>query len=199
MYDAGADRLLWSVTLDRELAETALGKIEAEVGQVYAAVDQDGVDGLTLIEPGYLMPHPTLPAVQVPHRDDLWTAPISKVLLRHPSLSDDELASAARGAVGSLATVTMSGPGTVELQPCGITKATGLALAAEYLGLTASATIAFGDMPNDIPMFDWAAHGVAMANAHPELKAVADEVTLSNEDDGIAVVLERLFGAGAGR
>ena len=51
-------------------------------------------------------------------------------------------------------------------------------------------------MPNDIPMFDWAAHGVAMANAHPELKAVADEVTLSNEDDGIAVVLERLFGCG---
>jgi hydroxymethylpyrimidine pyrophosphatase-like HAD family hydrolase len=48
-------------------------------------------------------------------------------------------------------------------------------------------------MPNDIPMFDWAAHGVAMANAHPELKAVADEVTASNEDDGIAVVLERLF------
>jgi hypothetical protein len=42
-------------------------------------------------------------------------------------------------------------------------------------------------------MFDWAARGVAMANAHPELKAVADEVTLSNEDDGIAVVLERLF------
>jgi Cof subfamily protein (haloacid dehalogenase superfamily) len=193
VYDAGADRLLWSVTLDQELAETALGKIEAEVGQVYAAVDQDGVDGLTLIEPGYLMPHPTLPAVRVGRRDDLWGEPISKVLLRHPYLSDDELAVTARSVVGSLATVTMSGPGTVELQPCGITKATGLALAAEHLGLGPEVTIAFGDMPNDIPMFDWAARGVAMANAHPELRAVADEVTLSNEDDGIAVVLERLF------
>ncbi|MFJ8009388.1 HAD family hydrolase [Streptomyces fagopyri] len=193
LYDAGADRLLWSVTLDRELAETALGKIEAEVGLLYAAVDQDGVDGLTLIEPGYVMPHPTLPAVRVGRRDDLWTEPISKVLLRHPLLSDDELAAAARGVVGSLATVTMSGPGTVELQPCGVTKATGLALAAAHLGLAPEATIAFGDMPNDIPMFDWAAHGVAMADAHPELKAVADEVTLSNEDDGVAVVLERLL------
>ncbi|GAA2639325.1 HAD family hydrolase [Streptomyces vastus] len=193
LYDAGADRMVWSVNLDRELAETALGKIEAEVGEVYAAVDQDGVDGLTLIEPGYEMPHPTLPAVRVLHRDDLWTQPISKVLLRHPCLTDDELASAARGAVGSLASVTMSGPGTVELQPCGVTKATGLALAAAHLGLTSTTTIAFGDMPNDIPMFDWATHGVAMANAHPELKAVADEVTLSNEEDGIAVVLERLF------
>ncbi|WP_133914792.1 HAD family hydrolase [Streptomyces sp. NBC_00582] len=193
LYDARADRLLWSVTLDRELAETALGKIEAEVGQVYAAVDQDGVDGLTLIEPGYLMPHPTLPALRVERRDDLWCEPISKVLLRHPTLSDDELASTARAVVGSLATVTMSGPGTVELQPCGITKATGLALAAEHLGLRPEDTLAFGDMPNDIPMFDWAARGVAMANAHPELKAVADEVTTSNEDDGVAVVLERLY------
>ncbi|MFF3895038.1 HAD family hydrolase [Streptomyces sp. NPDC001812] len=201
VYDAGANRLLHSVTLDRELAETALGKIEAEVGEVYAAVDQDGVDGLTLIEPGYRMPHPTLPAVRIGRRDDLWVLPITKVLLRHPFLSDDELAATARSVVGSLATVTMSGPGTVELQPCGVTKATGLALAAEHLGLSRERTVAFGDMPNDVPMFHWAAHGVAMANAHPELKAVADEITTTNEDDGVAVVLERLFGGtgGAGR
>ncbi|MFI0506347.1 HAD family hydrolase [Streptomyces albogriseolus] len=198
VYDAAARRMLWSVRLDRELAETALGKIEAEVGEVYAAVDQDGVDGLTLIEPGYRMPHPTLPSVRAERRDDLWARPISKVLLRHPELSDDALAAAARAVVGSLATVTMSGPGTVELQPCGVTKATGLALAAEHLGLRPEDTIAFGDMPNDVPMFRWAGHGVAMANAHPELKAVADEVTLSNEDDGVAVVLERLFGQSAG-
>jgi hydroxymethylpyrimidine pyrophosphatase-like HAD family hydrolase len=196
VYDAGADRLLWSVRLDRELAETALGKIEAEVGQVYAAVDQDGVDGLTLIEPGYRMPHPTLPAVRVDRRDELWGAPISKVLLRHHTLSDDALAAVARSVVGSLATVTMSGPGTVELQPCGVTKATGLALAAEHLGIAPGRALAFGDMPNDIPMFHWAAHGVAMANAHPELQAVADEITATNEDDGIAVVLERLFPTG---
>ncbi|MEV6295417.1 HAD family hydrolase [Streptomyces sp. NPDC051896] len=193
VYDAGTGRLVWSVRLDRELAETALGKIEAEVGQVYAAVDQDGVDGLTLIEPGYRMPHPTLPAVRVDRRDDLWCAPISKVLLRHAELADDELAATARGVVGDLATVTMSGPGTVELQPSGVTKATGLALAAERLGIAAEEALAFGDMPNDIPMFDWAGRGVAMAGAHPELKAVADEITLSNEDDGVAVVLERLF------
>ncbi|MFG2634404.1 HAD family hydrolase [Streptomyces sp. NPDC048362] len=193
LYDAASGRLVWSVRLDRELAEAALGKIEAEVGQVHAAVDQDGVNGLTLIEPGYLMPRPTLPAVRVARRDDLWRAPISKVLLRHATLTDDELAAVARAAVGSLATVTMSGPGTVELQPHGVTKATGLALAAERLGVGPEQALAFGDMPNDIPMFDWAGHGVAMANAHPELKAVADEITRSNEDDGIAVVLEKIF------
>lgn len=115
------------------------------------------------------------------------------MLLRHPSLSDDELAAVARAAVGPLAIVTMSGPGTVELQPRGVTKATGLSLAAERLGVGAAGTIAFGDMPNDVPMFAWAGRGVAVANAHPELKAVADEVTSSNEEDGVAVVLDRLL------
>ncbi|MEU9576013.1 HAD family hydrolase [Streptomyces chilikensis] len=198
LYDADRDRLVWSMTLDRELAETALGKIEAEVGQVYAAVDQDGVDGLTLIEPGYRMARPTLPSVRVDRRDDLWERPITKVLLGHPELTDDELTAVAGAAAGSLATVTMSGPGTVELQPHGITKATGLAMAASRLGLGPEDAIAFGDMPNDVPMFRWAARGVAMANAHPELKAVADEVTTTNEDDGVAVVLERLFPRGTG-
>ncbi|MGP3773631.1 HAD family hydrolase [Streptomyces sp. SDT5-1] len=193
LYDGVGDRLLWSLTLDRDLAEQALGKIEAEIGQVYAAVDQDGVEGLTLIEPGYLMPHPTLPAVRVRGRAELWERPISKVLLRHPELTDDELAAVARAAVGPLASVTMSGPGTVELQPRGVTKATGLGLAAERLGVASADTIAFGDMPNDVPMFGWAGWGVAVANAHPELKAVADEVTSSNEEDGVATVLSRLF------
>jgi hydroxymethylpyrimidine pyrophosphatase-like HAD family hydrolase len=44
-------------------------------------------------------------------------------------------------------------------------------------------------------MFSWAAYGVAMANAHPALKAVADEVTFSNDEDGVAAVLERFFPA----
>lgn len=95
--------------------------------------------------------------------------------------------------VGDLVNVTMAGEHTVELQPPGIDKASGLAVAAELLDVAASSTIAFGDMPNDIPMFAWSAYGVAMADAHRELLAVADEVTLSNESDGVAVVLERLF------
>jgi hydroxymethylpyrimidine pyrophosphatase-like HAD family hydrolase len=124
---------------------------------------------------------------------DLWTAPLNKIYIQHPELSDDELAEAAREAAGGFVTVAMAGEGIVELLPLGLSKATGLSLAARRLGIKAAETIAFGDMPNDIPMFAWAARGVAMANAHEELKAVADEVTSSNEEDGIAVVLERLL------
>ncbi|WYB31690.1 HAD family hydrolase [Streptomyces sp. SM1P] len=196
LYDADTGGLLRSVALDREAADTALGKIEAEVGAVFAAVDQDGVDGVTLIEAGYRMPNPTLPAQRVGSRDDLWERPVIKVLVRHPELGDDALAAVARGAVGDLATVTMAGPGTVELAPRGVDKGTGLAAAAELLGIGAERTVAFGDMPNDLPMFAGSGLRVAMGNAHPELRTAADEVTLSNAEDGVAVVLERLFGPG---
>ncbi|MEU5714728.1 HAD family hydrolase [Streptomyces sp. NPDC020403] len=194
VYDAGSGRMLSSVTLDRDLAATALGKIEAEVGPVFAAVDQDGPEGRTLIEPGYRMPHPTLPAQRTGHRAELWESPVIKVLVRHPGLTDDELAAAARAVVGDLATVTMAGPGTVELAPYGVDKGIGFALAAEALGLDPAGAVAFGDMPNDLPMFRRAGHRVAMAGAHAELRAAADEITLSNDEDGVAVVLERLFG-----
>ncbi|WP_103532569.1 HAD family hydrolase [Streptomyces sp. SM11] len=199
LYEAGANggRLLRSVTLDREAADTALGKIEAEVGAVFAAVDQDGAEGATLIEAGYRMPNPTLPARRVDSRAALWERPVIKVLVRHPELGDDALAAAARGAVGDLATVTMAGPGTVELAPLGVDKGTGLALAGELLDVGAERTVAFGDMPNDLPMFAGSGHRVAMGNAHPELRAAADEVTASNAEDGVAVVLERLFGTSA--
>ncbi|MFE9256358.1 Cof-type HAD-IIB family hydrolase [Streptomyces sp. NPDC006879] len=193
VYDVSAGRMVSSVPLDRELADLALGKIEAEVGEVYAAVNGEGLDAEMLIGPGYRMWHPHLPTVRVATREALWTAPITKVLLQHPRLDDDELTGVARAVVGDLVSVTMAGEHTVELQPPGVTKASGLALAAAGLGLGAESTIAFGDMPNDVPMFGWAAHGVAMANAHRELKAVADEITLSNAQDGVAVVLERIF------
>jgi hydroxymethylpyrimidine pyrophosphatase-like HAD family hydrolase len=48
-------------------------------------------------------------------------------------------------------------------------------------------------MPNDLPMLTWAGHGVAVANAHPDVRAAADEVTATNDEAGVALVLERLF------
>ncbi|MFI6207216.1 HAD family hydrolase [Streptomyces sp. NPDC051041] len=192
VYHAGEHRLLTSVTLDRQLAGVALAKIEAEVGPLFLAASRDGLDGEVLVGPGYEV-HGTLPAIPFTDASDLWTAPLNKIYIQHPTLSDDELAKVADQAAGGFVTVTMAGEGIVELLPLGLSKATGLSLAARRLKLRAADTIAFGDMPNDIPMFAWASRGVAMANAHAELKAVADEVTSSNEEDGIAVVLERLL------
>jgi hydroxymethylpyrimidine pyrophosphatase-like HAD family hydrolase len=73
----------------------------------------------------------------------------------------------------------------------GISKATGVAELARPLGIGAEDVVAFGDMPNDVPMISWAGLGVAMGNAHPEVIEAADEVTTPNTDDGLARVLER--------
>ncbi|MGW5419935.1 HAD family hydrolase [Streptomyces sp. NPDC003943] len=193
VYHAGEHRLLTSLTLDRQLAGLALSKIEAEVGPLALAASRDGLEGEVLIGPGYRSQEGPLPYVPYEDPAELWAAPLTKLYIQHPTLTDDELTLIARETVGGLVDVVLAGPGIVEIVPLGLSKATGLSIAARRLGVKAAETIAFGDMPNDIPMFGWAARGVAMANAHVELKAVADEVTGSNEEDGIAVVLERLL------
>jgi HAD superfamily hydrolase (TIGR01484 family) len=192
VYHAGEQRLLTAITLDRQLAGVALAKIEAAVGPLRLAACRAGLDGEVLVGQGYEM-SADLPSVPLTDAADLWSAPLNKIYVQHPDLSDDELAQAAEQAAGGFVSVAMAGPGIVELLPLGLSKATGLSLAARRLGAKAADTIAFGDMPNDVPMLAWAGRGVAMANAHEDLKAVADEVTSSNDDDGIATVLERLL------
>lgn len=202
LYHAGEHRLLTSVTLDRALARSAVATLESSIGPLYLAVNRDGLEGDVVMEPEfYAVGADTYGAgeagaplpVRAPGREELFTAPISKVYLLHPGLTVDELAAAARARIGDRVGIVVSGEHLVEMLPLGLTKATGLALAARRLGVRGCEAIAFGDMPNDIPMLDWAAHGVAMAGAHPELRAVADEITASNDADGIAEVLERLL------
>ena len=93
-----------------------------------------------------------------------------------------------------LATPTQAGLGYVELTAPGVDKGTGLAIVAADLGIGPRDVVVFGDMPNDLPMFDWATgRCVAVANAHHEVIARADELTASNNDDGVAKWLEGLL------
>ena len=193
VYDAGAHRELTSYPLDRDLARRALAAVEAVTGPLALAADQDGLEGAVLVGPGY-HPDPAdgLPVVAA-GPEELWATPVRKFYVQHPELDEDRLHEVAARVAGHLVSVVKAGPGEIEMVPLGLSKATGLAHAAGLLGLAAADTIAFGDMPNDVPMLAWAGYAVAMGNAHPELKAVADEVAPSNEDEGVAVALERLL------
>lgn len=219
LYHAGQHRLLTSVTLNRAVARRAVTRLEAALGPLGVAVNRDGREGLVVMDEPYRdqatpawfaheEPAPAAPAAPAaptvtadsviaiaPDRGHLWSDPIIKLYLSHPdpAMTDDALAATARALVGDEVQIVIAGKHLVEMLPLGLTKATGLRLAARRLGVTAAGTIAFGDMPNDVPMLTWSAHGVAMANAHAELIAVADEVTSSNDDDGIAKVLEPLL------
>jgi Cof subfamily protein (haloacid dehalogenase superfamily) len=141
----------------------------------------------------------TPPGATVGTLDDLIQEPRIKVLFRLPSLTDD-LLHALAVEIGDAASMTYGiTPGVVgshsiiELMAPGVTKASALAFVAERLGIDQGDTVAFGDNRNDVEMLQWAGHGVAMANGSPLAHAAADEVTVSNDDDGVAVIIERFL------
>jgi hydroxymethylpyrimidine pyrophosphatase-like HAD family hydrolase len=116
-----------------------------------------------------------------------------KLIARHPDLVADELLARvhALGLCGFEA--TDSGAPFVEVAAAGVTKALALDALCVDLGIAADEVMAIGDAPNDLPMLRWAGLGIAVSNAHPSVLTEADEIAPSNEDDGVAVVVERLL------
>ncbi|GAA2548720.1 HAD family hydrolase [Pseudonocardia hydrocarbonoxydans] len=197
LYDAVEDRVLWSQTLDPD----ALADLAHAVAQVLPtgglAVERvgDGARGAAafVAEPAYRHAWPDSDNL-VTERSDLLSLPAVKMLVRCSELNSDAMMAALAPVVGDRADLTFSHPGgLVEMSAPGVTKATGLAEVAGRLGVEVADVVAFGDMPNDLEMLRWAGHGVAMGNAHPVLREVADEITASNADEGLALVLERWF------
>jgi Cof subfamily protein (haloacid dehalogenase superfamily) len=121
--------------------------------------------------------------------------PATKLLVRHHGMTSGQMAEIVESLLADmdLEVTYSSNSGLLEISESGVTKASGLAWVCERLDVDPAKVVAFGDMPNDVPMIGWAGHGVAMANAHDDLLAVADEVTAPNSEDGVAQVLERWF------
>ena len=91
--------------------------------------------------------------------------------------------------LGERMDIFRSAPFILELVPKGIDKAKSLTRLLTKINLTPADLIAFGDGYNDLSMLKLAGMGVAMENAAPEVRAEADYVTLSNEEDGVAAAL----------
>ncbi|MFF1462048.1 HAD hydrolase family protein [Streptomyces sp. NPDC058330] len=121
-------------------------------------------------------------------------APVLKVLAHHPELTPDDFLTLAREAAGGLASVTRSSPtALLEISGPGVSKAGTLAACCAERGIAPAEVVAFGDMPNDVEMLSWAGASFAMGNAHPAAVAAATGVTLTNNEDGVAVVIERIL------
>lgn len=202
LYDAADEAILWARTLGPAvLADIAAAAAEVlphcqlaveRLGRVGDSdVPHDGAQ--FVVEPEYHDPWATVDPQTAP-RDEVLAAPAVKLLIRCPELSSDAMVAALAPVIGDAADLTYSYPrGLVEVGPPGVTKASGLAEFARRLDVPAEDVIAFGDMPNDLPMLRWAGHGVAMGNAHPAVLEAADEITAPNTEDGLALVLERWF------
>lgn len=120
-----------------------------------------------------------------------------KLLARHEELAPEEFWAETERLVGHLLTTTWSSVGAlVEMSAPGVTKASTLALVCAELGVAADEVVAFGDMPNDLPMLAWAGTSYAMANAHPSVRELAAHVAPAHDEDGVAQALEEIFGLG---
>ena len=197
IYDSATDQILSAQTLSAdvltEIAEVAT-RIIPGAGLAVERVGRTAHDAATpgfLSSPGYehawLNPDNTEVSLA-----DVLSAPAVKLLIRKAGASSSDMAAALAPHVGLQGDLTYStNNGLIEVVPLGVSKATGVDEVAGPLGVSAEDVVTFGDMPNDIAMLVWAGLGVAMGNAHPEVKAAADEVTAPNTDDGLARVLER--------
>ncbi|HEY3364029.1 MAG TPA: Cof-type HAD-IIB family hydrolase [Symbiobacteriaceae bacterium] len=93
--------------------------------------------------------------------------------------------------LGSVLRTTKAGPTGMEVMLKHVSKASGLKVLAEWLGIGAEEVIAVGDNYNDVEMLRQAGLGVAMGNAPDEVKQAADHVTARNVDHGVARVIEQ--------
>ncbi|MEO6989279.1 MAG: HAD family hydrolase [Aquihabitans sp.] len=120
--------------------------------------------------------------------------PVTKLIVRLPDPAPAGTAAAVQAVVGDRGLVTFSTrEWFLEISHPSVHKAFTVERLLEDSGIKPGEVMAFGDMPNDLELIRWAGLGVAVANAHPTLLDIADEVTTSNEEDGVALVIERVL------
>ncbi|MHB9860350.1 HAD-IIB family hydrolase [Streptomyces sp. YIM S03343] len=193
----GAHRFVKLRDLARDNALDAVRLLRAAApGTVYALEQTYGFHQ----EPDYPHLHMEVPDSLAPAEELLapggaaTTEPLLKILAYHATLDPDVFLGLARLALGDRAVVTRSSPSALlEISGPGVSKASTLALCCAERGIAAEEVVAFGDMPNDVEMLTWAGRSYAMGNAHPAVIEAASGRTVANNEDGVALVIEKLL------
>ncbi len=192
VWDLHRESVLEAFPLEPEITRDVVELLESAMPGGAWAVERTNGFGR---EAAYVSRWPAPQDTIIDSVQALISEPAVKLMLRHQGILADALLERAREVVGHLAELTHSNSndGLLEISAAGVSKASTLARLCEHRDVASDQVIAFGDMPNDVPMLRWAGHSVAVANAHPDVLAVAQEVTASNDEAGVAAVLERLF------
>jgi Cof subfamily protein (haloacid dehalogenase superfamily) len=173
----------------RLLREAAPGTVFA-IEQTYGFYQEPSYPKMHMEIPDTLAPAEKLLAPDGPGADE----PVLKILAFHHEIDPDDFLMTARLAIGDRAGVTRSSPSALlEISGPGVSKASTLALCCAERGISHEEVVAFGDMPNDVEMLSWAGTSYAMGNAHPDVIAAASGRTVANNEDGVAVVIERML------
>jgi Cof subfamily protein (haloacid dehalogenase superfamily) len=201
VVDLERNEVLRTVGLPRDEAAAVIARIEEVAGDLVVAVEDAAEQGEIYsplrVQHGFNWPYPE-PAHLLPRHEVLPEGSVLKAFLRSSTLGQDELLALAQQVVDPAdAEVTHAGLGFIEVLPPGITKASGLAIALDRYGVGFGDVLVFGDMPNDLPMITAVARAggraVAVANAHPAVRAGTSAVTSGHDVDGVARYLEALF------
>lgn len=196
LTDPDVPLVLRDERIEGEALADLLATLEGEIGPLSVLIEASDEPQAPLWgDPNPAWRYPEVVEARV--RAEALAGRVIKGFAYHDRYDADELLALARELIDpAVATVTQAGLGYIEICPPGVDKATGLAVVAQTLGVDPDDVLVFGDMPNDLPMFDWAGFGrVAVANAHPLVRAAADEVTGSNDADGVAAYLDAILSA----
>jgi Cof subfamily protein (haloacid dehalogenase superfamily) len=124
---------------------------------------------------------------------DWLNAPPTKLVCVGDPEALDGVEARAKEQFGDRLYISKSLPYFLEFAQAGVTKGAGLDFLSEHMGFTRERTIAFGDGENDVELVEWPAYGVAVANAHDRVKAVARWTCPPAAEEGVAQVLEALL------
>ncbi len=195
VWDVAAERARLERPIDPPLGLEVCRALRAAVpGTTYAVEDLDGI----ALEPEFLERYLVPEGSRRAPLEGLFDRPALKLLARHEELEPQDFWARAEAATeGRLVITWSSSTSLLEISAPGVTKASTLQLLCDDLGVAAADVVAFGDMPNDLPMLGWAGTAFAMANAHPDVLAAAHHVAPHHDDDGVAQVLSGLFGLDA--
>lgn len=191
-YDVAERRVFGERTIAREVVSEIVRDLRDQVpGTGFAAERHNGLAAESMFAAIHDHPEDLVTTSEIELLED---AAVGKLLARNPHLTDEEFIEVATQVVGDRAIVAFSGAGGLaEISAVGVTKAAALADWCTELDISAGEVWAFGDMPNDLPMLTWAGRSFAVANAHEQVHAAVTDHCPGNDEDGVAVTLERLL------
>ncbi len=191
VWDVARERVHLERPIEPGLGLAVCGLIrEAVPGSAFAVESLRGIS----LEHGFLERYAVPETSRRGTLEELFDGPALKLLARHEELAAQDFWDAAEIAVGGRLVITWSSTSALlEISGPGVTKASTLERLCADRGIEAADVIAFGDMPNDLPMLRWAGTSYAMADAHESVTQIADHVAPGHDEDGVARVLAGVF------
>lgn len=135
----------------------------------------------------------SITSMRVVDFEELKSKKATRIVMRDLNGTNEEFAQSVERIGLHGVTYAVGWSNWLDIAPEGVSKASGLQIVADHLGVDRKHTVCAGDGSNDLEMLEWAGHGIAMGQARDDLKAVATTVADRVEDDGLATALEEYF------